>query len=173
MQNLQRVTIEFVQTEDRFRMTGADENDRTLLLWFTQRLLILVVTHCSDWLVKTSTKPSVPPETSERTRKEIQAFAQESAKQEIKQEKAVAAEPESKSFLVEEVDLKFGEEGIILTFKANKLALARLAFNDKSMRQWLSIIHGLWEKADWPMTIWPEWIDKKSLGNFDTDQSLH
>ena len=39
MQNLQRVTIEFVQTEDRFRMTGADENDRTLLLWFTQRLL--------------------------------------------------------------------------------------------------------------------------------------
>lgn len=173
MQNLQRVTTEFVPEEDRFRVTGAGEGNETLVLWFTQRLLLLLIDHCSKWLVETSKKAQVYPVTSEQTRMDIQAFAQESAKQEIRQEKAVTAQPKSKSFLIEEVDIKFGEEGIILTFKANRTPLAMVSFTAKSMRQWLSVIHNLWGQADWNMAIWPEWIGKNSTEDLDADQSLH
>ena len=50
MAELQRITTEFVDAEDRIRLAGEDAAGEAVVLWLTQRLLNRLVAHLCDWL---------------------------------------------------------------------------------------------------------------------------
>ena len=45
MQNLQKITTEFVEIEDRFKLTAVSGEGEIVVLWLTQRLLGKLVDH--------------------------------------------------------------------------------------------------------------------------------
>ena len=52
MYRLKKVTAEFIETEDRIRLSALTADDKTLALWLTQRLLSRLITHLANWLEK-------------------------------------------------------------------------------------------------------------------------
>jgi len=72
------------------------------------------------------------------------------------------------------VDVKKAEPQILLSFRGKESAGADLALEDQHLRQWLAILHRLWNQAQWPSTIWPKWItDVAPEKEINLDSALH
>ena len=56
MQSLKKVTSEFIETEDRIRLSALNTDNKTVAFWLTQRLLSRLVTHLSKQLKTNSTE---------------------------------------------------------------------------------------------------------------------
>ena len=56
MRVLHRLTTDYVEEEDRIRVSGASANGDTVVLWLTQRLLNRLVPHLTAWLAAQITK---------------------------------------------------------------------------------------------------------------------
>ena len=54
MIHLQRITTEYVNTEDRIRLSGEVEENTSIVLWLTQRLLAQLITHLFRLIEKQS-----------------------------------------------------------------------------------------------------------------------
>ena len=50
MATLQRITTEYIDQEDRIRLTGELAHGATVVLWITQRLLNRLIPHLTAWL---------------------------------------------------------------------------------------------------------------------------
>ena len=158
MQKLKRITSEYVQVEDRIRITALTEDDKTMILWFTLRLMRQLVTHCLNLLEKHCPDTARATVTDEKSRSSMQGLVQQSAEQELQQEEAVKAINSSPSYLVQEVDVNFGNEGVFLIFKEEGAGHSELYLNNQQLRQWLGIMFTLWQKAQWPVSLWPDWM---------------
>ncbi|TRW92015.1 hypothetical protein [Candidatus Methylobacter oryzae] len=152
MQNLQKVTIQYCEQEDRIRLTGEVENAAPVVIWLTQRLLQRVL----QALLKHDQS-----EGGLHSHHHIfQSFAQQAATAELEQTPQVSVQPavESSVWLVNSVDLANSEQRVELTFRGSDDQQVRLLLNEMLLRQWLAIIYGLYLKADWPLDVWPDWI---------------
>jgi hypothetical protein len=183
MIHLKRITTEYVHTEDRIRLSGEVEENTSIVLWLTQRLLAQLITHLLRLIEKQSldlgNADSADPAPASSL---MQGFAQQVAQAELIPELPVQAAANAKSWLVLEVDCSLSPEGtLVLIFKreAGKAAAqededagkATLTVEAKQLRQWLGIVHAQWQQAGWPLTIWPTWMDEQSPS--DTDNPLH
>ena len=168
---LHRITTEFIDEEDRLKITGISEDKETLIFWFTQRLLSRLIIHCVSWLDEASPELTKAKTINRESRTEYQGLVQESARQSLQKEDAVIATLGSKSLLVKEVDVNLNDEGALFVFKEGNKKIAELALNVQHLRQWLIIIHNLWQKANWPMAIWPDWIIQS--GEEELSSSVH
>lgn len=150
---LQRFTTEYVETEDRLRLTGETATGDTLILWLTQRLLGRLLPHLFVWLAQ---------QTGEDLRGDLlQEFAQQSALNALEPQVAVQAQPAAREWLVQSVDITSGDEALRLTFKApsgDSGTAVSLMTARQPLRQWLHIVHEQYRKAQWPLTQWPEWM---------------
>tara|TARA_R110002167_G_scaffold6277_3_gene28905 strand:- start:87095 stop:87595 length:501 start_codon:yes stop_codon:yes gene_type:complete len=166
MNELQRITTEYVEAEDRIRITGELGANQTTVLWLSQRLLIRLLPHLFAWLEK-QTKDGIPLDI-------VQSFAQEAAKAELTPEAPVENIHNESGWLVDAVDLKPDPEVLRMLFRSTSNDEAILATNSNALRQWLVIIRALWSSAEWPKAIWPSWIEQKddSLSK-ETKLSLH
>lgn len=156
--DLQRITTQFIEVEDRIRLTGQVGEGQTVVLWLTQRLLQRLVPHLCQWLEKQiPVKPQEPP-----LRAQVQqSFAQQKARAEIERQAPVRAEAVSLAWLVCSVDLKSGPLGARLVFKGgNDAERVTLGLSPKSLRQWLGILHDQYRAASWSSTIWPVWMEE-------------
>jgi hypothetical protein len=180
MIHLQRITTEYVNTEDRIRLSGEVEENTSIVLWLTQRLLAQLITHLLRLIEKQSLDLGNADPASASSL--MQGFAQQVAQAELIPELPVQAAANAKSWLVLEVDFSLSPEGtLVLIFKreAGKAAAqededagkATLTVEAKQLRQWLGIVHAQWQQAGWPLTIWPTWMDEQSPS--DTDNPLH
>lgn len=166
MINLERITTEYVEVEDRIRLTGESEDNQTIVLWLTQRLLTQIISHLLGLIEKQSPTPG---EKGAPTSSLLQGFAQQAAEAELAPEQPVRAVSSSISWLIPEVDITLSPEGtLVLLFKRDLGAvagqddegMATLTVVSKQLRQWLSILHAQWRRADWPLAIWPTWMDE-------------
>ena len=48
MQSLKKVTSEFIETEDRIKLSALTTEDKAVAFWMTQRLLTRLVAHLSE-----------------------------------------------------------------------------------------------------------------------------
>jgi hypothetical protein len=64
----------------------------------------------------------------------------------------------AESWLAQSVDFASTTSAVRLTFKAADDQAATLALNSQQLRQWLSILHDLWLKAEWQGEVWPQWV---------------
>ena len=158
MAELQRITTEFVDTEDRIRLAGEDAGGEAVVLWLTQRLLNRLVEHLCAWLGQ-----RVPVDTlhfaAAAQAEVIQSFAQQAALAALEPQTPVQGKVHS-TWLVHSVDIACGDQGMMLTFKAAEAGspCATLTLHDQPLRQWLNILHDQYQNAQWPLTVWPEWM---------------
>jgi hypothetical protein len=164
MLELHRLTSEYIETEDRFRLTGEDQDGNALCLWLTQRLALRMIAHLVNLITKGSPEALQNPTQDSDASDLLQSFAQEQASSTLVPQAAVDFSKASDSILVNEVDISRTPEGVVgFVFKGNDTQVA-LGFEPQQLRQWLTIMHTQWIAAEWPVRIWPQWIAKQDAG---------
>ena len=170
MYYLQRITTEYEEIEDRFKLTVMSEKGEKMSFWMTQRLLTRLSKACIEWIENQS--PDIAKKVANtESRDTALGLVQQSAKNQIRKEKRVEAESSSPNILVKEVDLKFAENGIEFIFKEGTNRFV-LVLNTHHLRQWLAIIYSLWHKAEWPDSHWPKWINTEGA-KITTSKLVH
>ncbi|MDA1370914.1 MAG: hypothetical protein O2971_09160 [Proteobacteria bacterium] len=171
---LERITSEYSDTEDRIRLTAVTDSNATLILWLTQRLLVRLLGHFLNWLEHEAPEITHSTAIDSRAKSTLQGIAQQSAQAELPKQAAVAPNPESQHWLIREIDIKNGQDVVLLVFKCADGQRAEMSFSTQQLRQWLGILHTLWVEAEWPMTLWPEWMDGDLQTEIGTpDSPLH
>lgn len=158
MSALQRITLDYVDTEDRLRLRGENTEGETVVLWVTQRLLHRLVPHLCSWLEK-QTAAGAPVDI-------VQGFAQQAAQAALEPSEPVPLPPGDAGALVLSVDLTPGETVLALAFKTDAAgpAAASLTFEPQPLRQWLGIVYRACQAAGWPADIWPAWLTEARSG---------
>tara|TARA_R110001606_G_scaffold172041_3_gene318221 strand:+ start:383 stop:883 length:501 start_codon:yes stop_codon:yes gene_type:complete len=166
MKELQRLTTEYVEAEDRIRISGELTSSETVVMWLSQRLLLRLLPHLFLWLEKQS-NDNIPMEIE-------QSFAQEAAKANLTPEAPVQRLTGSQEWLVGAVDLTPNSNTLAMSFRSQTGQRETLALQAVPLRQWLEIIHTLWAVAEWPSHVWPEWIASKGdASELDHASRLH
>jgi len=152
MNSLQRVTTTYVPAEDRIRLSGEAVDGQTAVLWLTQRLLTRLLPKLLQW-VEGNGGDSLHAEA-------VQSFRQAAARASLEPLAPVPvhAGNDQAAWLVMEVGLQVGPDGVRLTFKGQGHRLATVTLVARALRQWLNILHDAWRGAGWPLTVWPQWM---------------
>jgi len=137
---LQRITSEYVDSEDRLRLRGALGEGETVVLWLTRRLLDRMVPHLTDWLGQ-QPEPVIPPvaETGEVT-------------------PPVPAIAEAQTWLVDRIDLNFAPGTLTLSFFGPASTQCRLVLSALALRQWLEILLRQYRQGEWPEAVWAPFV---------------
>ena len=167
MSDLQRITSEYIEHEDRIRLTGAVETGATEVLWLTQRLLIRVVNHLLQWLEQQSTVAAPDALKDGEAAQLVQGFAQQAASAELQLQPPVQSQGDEQAWIVNSVDITRSPQAVKLNFKGAHGELAGLTLEARQLRQWLAIIHQLWKVAQWPPAIWPRWMQDSNAQDTD------
>lgn len=166
MSNAQRFTTEYIDHEDRIRLTYQTQDGSNHAAWLTQRFLDRVVPHAVKWLEK-STQPLPRGEA-------LQSFAQDVAVSKLPVQPAVQAEETVQPWVAYSVNLKFEESVVHLALKSrDEQFLTELHMNSEQLRQWLNIIQKQYVRAGWAMTSWPEWLVEREKISPTQPNMLH
>lgn len=149
-QSLQRITTEYIAIEDRIRISGEVEHAAPVVVWLTQRLLQRLLPVLLQWLERRG---------ADIVRAEaMQSFAQQAARAELAPQAPVCGGAGSTTWLALSVDIAQSEQAVTLTFRGVDGQDATLTLAAKPLRQWLSIVHDAYIKAEWSVEVWPEWM---------------
>lgn len=148
-QILARVTTQYSDVEDRIRLSGELPSGVTVVLWLSQRLVRRLVPSLAKWLEKEANHLPMPELRQEMT--------QQAAEAGLKPAAPVQTAPQVAGELVTEVDLTYGEDAVRITFKKQGMSPIILPMSKMSLRQWLGILRGAFERAEWPLDVWPGW----------------
>lgn len=154
MGELQRLTTEYIEEEDRIRISGALATDETVVMWLSQRLLLRLLPHLFLWLERQS-GDSIPVEI-------VQSFAQEAAKAELTRETPVQWHSGSQEWLVYAVDITPISNAVTMRLRSNNGQQEQLTMLSQQLRQWLEVLNSLWGVAEWPNSVWPNWLSAKA-----------
>lgn len=158
MPTLQRLTTEYIEKEDRFRIAGEDSRGELHSFWLTQRLLLRLIHVLVSTIESTPALSENKNITDDRTNALFNEMAQQAAQQQIPMQPPVVDPELDKSWLVIEVDVTNADQHVKLAFKNNTDEPTALLLDQKQLRQWLSIVFKLWQQAEWPTSVWPDWI---------------
>jgi hypothetical protein len=149
---LQRITTEYVELEDRIRLSAEVQGGTTMVLWISQRLWMRLLPGLISWLDGQGG--------SDDTHSQLmQGFAQQAAQSELTPQVPVKATVAGATWLVQAVDVGVSAQMLGLTFRDGSGQAATLNLEAKPLRQWLSIVRGLCQTAGWPMDAWPDWFE--------------
>jgi hypothetical protein len=153
MSELQRVTTEYVDVADRIRVTGELPSGQPVVLWLTMRLLNRLLPPVLQWLER-----SMPDVGHAQM---MLGFEQQAARAALEDQAPVLALADSDTWLVIEIDVNLTDQQLQLRFKgeAPKQQVA-LTLDGQSLHQWLNILHEHYRLAEWPMAVWPAWMDE-------------
>lgn len=159
MADLQRITTQYIESEDRLRLAGELVDGAPQVLWLTQRLLQRLL----PVLFKQLQGQGAGADTSYADL--LHSFAQQSARAELVPQPPVQVSPSSAAWLVLSVDIAPSDGGVRLTFKGEPDQpdqQASLALTALPLRQWLGILHDAYGTAEWPLQVWPQWLQESS-----------
>ena len=169
MYSLKKVTAEFIETEDRIRLSALSDDDKTVAFWLTQRLLSRLITHLAKWLEK---NPPDLQKASSGQNNPDPGFIEPEKKSDrapFPEQTSVKIKKSDESVLITEVDVKFGENGLVLILKSEKKSCAKISFTGTEARQWINILLNLWQKGGWPSSLLPQWIKNNSIEETSTN----
>jgi len=69
----------------------------------------------------------------------------------------------SAEWLAQAVDIARTEHALHLSFRSPDGKSATLLMEAKPLRQWLSIVYEAYLKAEWPLDVWPAWLQESVL----------
>jgi len=174
---IQRLTTNYLEIEDRFRISGETRDGQFVGLWLTQRLLVRVLPHVFKWLDKSANMlPASSAGSTTQATEMLQGFAQQEAHQALKKQpvqKPVVAKADKDHSLVRTVDLSANQGKLKITFHLADGDKAALRLNSRQLRQWLTILNRYWLAAGWPATIWPQWINGGDTSPENNVEAIH
>jgi hypothetical protein len=163
MTDLQRLTTQFVDAEDRIRLSGEDADGAVRVLWLTRRLLDrLVPVLCGK----------LEPDASAHAEL-LSSFRQEAAQSQLAPQEPVPAASADTQALVTRIDMARVERGLRLAFFDHDTEAAAIVMPELSLRQWLAILRDQFRIAGWPENTWPAWTDPKSAPEAGSAPSWH
>ena len=149
---LQRITTEYIEAEDRVRLSGASPSGEAVSLWVTQRLLSRLLKVILNWTAE--------GENAQQSLKN--AFAQQAARADLKLQLSVPAQPIA--VLVNTIDISHTVDALTLVFHCSDGLAGQLTLQRSDVRQWLNILHDTWCRAEWPQDLWPDWMSMPQGG---------
>lgn len=156
MRELQRFTTEYVDVEDRIRLSGESAPGEAEVLWLTRRLVDRLVPHLCAWLEKQGRMGLIPEDAG--VADAMQGFALQAALQSLVPQPPVAPEQARSSRLVQSVDVTAGDDALHLVFRGGDDARVSLVLQVQALRQWLGILHAQCAAGEWPLEAWPSWL---------------
>ena len=169
LENLQRITTEFIASEDRIRLTGEVSEEETwasVVLWLTQRLLNRLAPCLCAWVAG--------GEDDSLTAKLEQEFTQYKARAEFEPQASVRRVTQTQGDLVQSIDVQKAPNVMVLTFKGHtEQPLAVLQLAPLQLRQWLHILYDQFRQAEWPTTEWPSWMEVERFKSGQCRVVLH
>lgn len=124
-----------------------------LVFWLTLRLCRELVKILTEYFDR-QTLPKV-----QGSKKVVQSFFQQDADRRRNPVPSVAGpKPTTRSQLVREVNIRTNEHAIMLRLPLGGGEAALLPMNPTEARQWLQILYEQFQRAQWPLEGWPEWI---------------
>lgn len=162
MSALQKVTTEYVEAEDRIRLAGEIGPKHTVVIWLSLRLLQRLLPHLLQWLEQESVGSVVATQAAMPWHEQAwQGFAQQAAQAQLPKQAPVVATQAQATWLVHSIELAATPEQIQLIFKgAQDSEQASLGLVTQALRQWLGILYSVWQQAQWPLHIWPQWMQE-------------
>ena len=157
--NLKRLTTEYAESEDRIRIAGESEDAEPVVIWMTNRLASRAVPAILRWLDKEASPPSAISSSGKGD--VLQSFTQEAAVAGLKPQKPVTTTASAPTWLIQTIDVAATKSHITLTFRGQQDQSATVRFDATQLRQWLSILHRAWSKAQWSPLVWPDWIKRE------------
>lgn len=172
--NLRRITSEYVVAEDRIRICGIDDNEYTLTLWFTQRLLTKLISQLCSSLEKHQQPHQGGSYQALRAHVE-HSFAQQKAVASLACEQVpVIWTPDVPSWRVDVVDVAQWAGGVRLTFKGvHEKQRAQLVLHTAALRQWLTILFAQYRRGGWSAQGWPSWMEESMQAHKAPARALH
>lgn len=184
---LQRITTEFIDHEDRIRLCGDVGAHQSVVMWLTQRLLDRLVPFLLNWVEQ---QMGISAGVGADVRAEVvNSFAQQAALASMTHQAPVQAHMAQQAWLVHAVDVTVNQDVLRLTFKgpqasqeSDTLVQACVTLQAQPLRQWLSILHEQCLRAGWasaspdhasPRSIWPEWMQDRQTGSSGGVAVLH
>lgn len=158
MSALQRLTTEYIEAEDRIRISGEGSQGEFLTFWLTQRLLIRLIRFIVSAIEEIPKQAKSSSAIDARTTALVNELAQEAAAQSIVPARPVDATRSGATWLVHEIDINKTQQHFTLRFKCTECPPADVTFDQQQLRQWLIIVHKLWQQAEWSLAVWPDWI---------------
>ncbi len=159
MQEITRITTQYVEDEDRIRLCGETAEAETTVLWLPQRLL--------NRLIPALCQKLGPGPHSDRKAEALNAFEQMAAVQSLAPLPVVKPAAHASSHTIRVVTIVPGAVAIRLLLKNNEAsdcAAVSMTLRHEELRQWLAILHNQYVKAGWPTEIWPEWLRAPTRG---------
>jgi hypothetical protein len=163
---VRRFTTEYVVVEDRLRLALERGDGSIATLWLTRRLLRRLVVH----IVKViDTLPRLragaggggkvsPPSDNVQRRNQLEALGK------IEQQAPVLGGtlPDGlESHLITALGVRMTKRAVLIDCKVGEEIVQTLPFSEAELRQWLSVLHQNFRKAEWVEDIWPKWITAK------------
>ena len=143
-QPLNNLTTEYIEQEDRIRLSGATCHD-TAVIWLTQRLFQRLLPLLIQWLERQ--QPSGSPVTARF------AFMRQQTIQ--AEDKAVT---NLSSWLANSIDIATTNEQVVIIFRGVDGQAASVIFSSEHLQQWLEILHETCLAAQWPLNAWSSWM---------------
>lgn len=112
---LQRITTEYVETEDRIRLCGESETGETAVFWLTRRLVSRLVPHLCAWLERSAG--------DEAHAALLNGFAQQAAAGALTPQTPVQAATATEARLAHAIDITVGESAVQLVFRSEIVSL--------------------------------------------------
>jgi len=170
---LQKLTTRYIEDEDRF-LVSAESDCGVVNMWFTQRILKLLVPHvlgwidrCCDQTCAAESEPASkhgdvnqfePGDDLSRTKRQKTSQLLAQSRKTVPQVEACRAQ---QSCLIKSVQLQPRESVLRLVFSLPD-ADASLLLQEEHARIWIGVLYQAWKKAEWE-DIWPVWV-KQSHG---------
>ena len=152
---LEKVTLSYVEDEDRIRLSAQCPKNEVVVLWLTQRLSSRLIPILRDWLLK-----QVQDESHADV---LHQFEQQAAQQAGTTETAVEVSTDSQAWLINRIDVSYSSTQMTLTFKGKEESQsAQMTMVNKAMRQWFDILYRVYQRADWQCADWPLWMHQVS-----------
>jgi hypothetical protein len=177
MIEMRRVTTAYVATEDRLRLTGEASDGQPIVLWITQRLLNRLLPQLLRWLEQHASPKAAGGSALMRS-EAMQSFAQQAARVKLAPQAPVNAAAASRSWLAVSAGVSAGPKGVRLTFKGldaggEQADTASMTLQVQPLRQWLGIVYNQYQKSEWPLTVWPDWVRESAVKEARPDVMLH
>lgn len=160
----ERITTDYNETEDRLQLSGEASSGDHTVIWVTQRLLQRLVPVLLQWLERKNDGSGYS--------EVLHAFAQTAAREELVAQPPVRPGDSNDVWLVRSIDITQAEHAVTLTFIGAPAQKALLTLEEKFLRQWLSIVYETSLRAEWPTTIWPEWVRESSAAPIKAGKTL-
>ena len=159
MNVLKRVTTEFIDVEDRIRISGEHLDGATEVLWLTQRLMNRLIAHLCQLLEQQLASASTIPTVQAAQQDIVQGFAQQAARAHLTTQPPVRAPASDAGWRVDVVDITLAEGAVTLTFKGEANRQTQLNLPPHALRQWLAIVYQQYQRGGWHMDVWPLWME--------------